>query len=142
MTVPLQDPLKSRIDAATPEDLLFAVAADGAPPREPPAASPAGGLHRNPLPPARGARAPALRGEGPTNREPLPPPAEPRTRLPVSTREPAAPWAVPTTVLGVGLVAAACFSLLAHNYPVAIFIALLSIVGALLVRLLLQASIE
>jgi hypothetical protein len=45
-------------------------------------------------------------------------------------------------VLLVGLGAAAYLSLVAHNYPMAIFLALVSVVGAPLVRLILQPAVE
>ncbi len=49
---------------------------------------------------------------------------------------------VPMVVLLVGLGAAAYMSLVAHHYPMAIFLALISLVAAPLARLIFQGAIE
>ena len=118
-------------------------------PDEAPAETPEG-LHRNPLPSALDTSAVELRGAGDqlagavgtTKRQPMPRSADHRAHANVQKPTPAVPWGPPVAVVTAGLGAAACFGLLAQNYPIAILVALLGMVGAALVRLILQASSE
>ena len=75
----------------------------------------------------------------PTRRQPLPR-SEDRPARPVLPEQQVrkGPRLVPLSILLVGLGAAAWFCLGAENYPVAIFLALASIVGAPLVHMILQ----
>jgi hypothetical protein len=78
----------------------------------------------------------------PARREALPRRQDQPVHNPLQHRRSASGGVVPLLVLLVGLGAAAYLSLVAHNYPMAIFLALVSVVGAPLVRLILQPAVE
>jgi hypothetical protein len=78
----------------------------------------------------------------PARREALPRRQDQPVHDPLQYRRSATGGVVPLLVLLVGLGAAAYLSLVAHNDPMAIFLALVSVVAAPLVRLILQPAVE
>lgn len=122
-------------------------------PRQP--ASP----HRNPLPPVdtpqeqesqRSDRteaeiltgSPTTRAEQPSRREPLPSRRDHAAYSRMPMPDPPASRVVPGIVLGLGLGTAGYLGVVAHHYPMAIFLALISLVAAPLARLIFQGAIE
>lgn len=164
------DDAKKRVASASHRDALFEIATASSEPVQaapilgnaPPKSGP---RHRNPLPPSevpagQGAQ-PAAKAEVDALTRPRPPrqgsrhgPASRsgKERLPTRKdheaysrrprQDPAASRVVPMVVLLVGLGTAGYLSLVAQHYPMAIFLALISLVAAPLARLIFQGAIE